>query len=77
MMDGLLLKDFLSAHGPSCSQCLCTTWLLNPKALASLPGFCIAVHLLSVLKHGCCKAEPVCCHEHPNVVPSFYAKQLA
>jgi hypothetical protein len=54
---------------------LCTTWQLNPKAL--LPGFCIAVHLLSVLKHGCCKAEPVCCHEHPNVVPSFYAKQLA
>jgi hypothetical protein len=28
---------------------LCTTWL-NPKALALLPGFCIAVHLLSVLK---------------------------
>jgi hypothetical protein len=30
---------------------LCTTWRLNPKALASLPGFCIAVvPLLSVLK---------------------------
>jgi hypothetical protein len=29
---------------------LCTTWLLDPKALALLPGFCIAVHLLSVLK---------------------------
>jgi hypothetical protein len=28
---------------------LCTTWL-DPKALALLPGFCIAVHLLSVLK---------------------------
>ena len=27
----------------------CTTWL-NPKALALLPGSCIAVHLLSVLK---------------------------
>ena len=28
----------------------CTTWRLDPKALALLPGFCIAVHLLSVLK---------------------------
>jgi hypothetical protein len=29
---------------------LCTTWRLDPKALASLPGFCIAVSLLPVLK---------------------------
>jgi hypothetical protein len=31
---------------------LCTTWLLDPKALALLPGFCIAVVplLLPVLK---------------------------
>jgi hypothetical protein len=30
---------------------LCTTWRLDPKALALLPGFCIAVvPLLSVLK---------------------------
>jgi hypothetical protein len=35
---------------PFSSPCLCTTWRLDPKALALLPGFCIAVHLLSVLK---------------------------
>jgi hypothetical protein len=29
---------------------LCTAWRLDPKAFAILPGFCIAVHLLSVLK---------------------------
>jgi hypothetical protein len=30
---------------------LCTTWRLDPKALASLPGLCIVfVPLLSVLK---------------------------
>ena len=29
---------------------VCTTWRLNPKALALLPGFCIAVPLLPVLK---------------------------
>jgi hypothetical protein len=28
----------------------CTTWRLDPKALALLPGFCIAVPLLPVLK---------------------------
>jgi hypothetical protein len=28
---------------------LCTTWLLDPKALALLPGFCIVVSLLPVL----------------------------
>ena len=51
------------------SQCLCTTWRLDPKTSALLPGFCIAVHLLSVLKkHGCFKASPDCCHEHPNFV---------
>ena len=49
MMDGLLLKDFLSAHGPSCSQLfLCTTWL-HQKALALLPGFSIVVSLPPVL----------------------------
>jgi len=52
------------------SQCLCTTWRLDPKALALLPGFCIAVHLLSVLKkHGCFKASPDCCHGRPSLVP--------
>ena len=34
---------------PFSSQCLCTTWL-DPKALALLPGFCIAASLLPVLK---------------------------
>ncbi len=34
---------FLNAFS---SQCLCTTWL-DPKALALLPGFCIAVPLLA------------------------------
>jgi len=49
MMDGLLLKDFLSAHGPSCSQLfLCTTWL-HQKAFALLPGFSIEVSLPPVL----------------------------
>jgi hypothetical protein len=49
---------------------VCTTWLLDPKALAMLPGFCIAVHLLSVLKHGWCKASPVCCHENAQASSS-------
>jgi hypothetical protein len=48
-MDGWL-KNFLSVHNPFLlSTVLCTTWL-NPKALALLPGFCITVPLLPVLK---------------------------
>ena len=47
------------------------TTSLNPNALALLPGFCIAVPLLSVLKHGCFKESPDCGHEHLNFVPSF------
>ena len=50
---------------------LCTTWL-NASVLA-LSGFCIAVPLLSVLKHGCLKDSPDCHHEHPNLVPQNHA----
>jgi hypothetical protein len=52
----------------------CTTWLLDPKALALLPGFCIVVSLLPVLKHGWCKASPDCCHGCPNLMPDFVSK---
>jgi hypothetical protein len=49
---------------------LCTTWL-NPKAWALLPGSCIAVPLLFVLKTWLFKDAHGCCHEHPNFVPVF------
>jgi hypothetical protein len=49
-MCGLLLKDFLSVHGSSCSQLFLRTTWLNQKTWALLPGSCIAVPLLSVLK---------------------------
>jgi hypothetical protein len=49
-MDGWLLKGAYAKSYPFSSECLCTTWRLNPKAWALLPGFCIAVPLLPVLK---------------------------
>ena len=53
---------------------LCTTWRLDPKALASLPGFCIAVHLLLCSMHGCFKASSDCCHGRPSFVcPQIHA----
>ncbi len=42
---------------------VCTTWRLNLKAWALLPGFCIAVPLLHVGRHGCLNSLPDCCHE--------------
>jgi hypothetical protein len=47
-----------------CPQLLCTTWRLNPKALALLPGSCIAVPLLPVLTN---IAASRTCLEHPNL----------
>jgi hypothetical protein len=45
MMDGLLLKDFLSAHGPSCSQLFIVHHL---AAQAEILG------VIAWLLHCCC-----------------------
>jgi hypothetical protein len=69
MRSGLEHHVFLN---PFSSQIiLCTTWRLDPKALAS-PGVCIVVALLSVLRHGCFKDSPDCHHAHPSLVPKKY-----
>ncbi len=69
-MDGLLNWLCVGQELPFSSPCLCTTFL-NQQALALSPGFCIAVHLLPVLKTWCFEALPDCCHERRNVAPSF------
>ena len=82
------MQDYRTRISPACigqellpfqlsTVFLCTTWRLNPKALASLPGFCIAVPSLAVLKHGWCKASPDCCHGCPGFVPSFLPMYLS
>jgi hypothetical protein len=46
-----IVQDFLSVHRPraTLSACYVCSWL-DLKALALLPGFCIVVPLLPVLK---------------------------
>ena len=51
-----------------------TAWL-DQKALALLPGFCIAVvPLLPVLKTWCFKVLPVCCHGCPKFMHKSISK---
>jgi hypothetical protein len=70
MGSGLEHHVFLN---PFSTQILCTTWL-DPKALALLPGFCIVVLLLPVLKTWLFRDLPDCCHECPHFVPTFVPK---
>ena len=55
-----MIESFAEQVGykPFPSQILCTIWV---NILALLPGFCIAILLLSVLKHVCFKHLPDCC----------------
>jgi hypothetical protein len=59
-------KHLVSRH-PVC-VCVALNLCAPPgqNILASLPGACIVLPLLSVLEHGCCKALPDCCHAHPR-----------
>jgi hypothetical protein len=78
------MDDFLSVRRPTylaksypfSSQILCTT-CLHPKALALLPGFCIAVPLLSVLTNIAASRTCLIVAMNTQTLCHLYAKQLA